>query len=594
MVRRIKNLEQQNAELQDSAKEKDIWIESIFNALANDERGPEVLEKLRQGQTYEQVAEWLGRPPFEDVGRLSATSEYRLSDIAKKYEEAMNLDATPENIQSLQWTDVTSNEALTHHLMALYFAWVHPVHMVFSETHFMSSYRSGDRTYCTPSLVNAICGMGCFYLVDEGGDETVAKDLSCQFLMQVHQDIAMEDQTKPIFATTYAILFLIELSAGQARKASSHLRLAVESLHRANVAGFSSEAFEITSWGIHTLNTAWAGFTYQKPSMPMSPRAIVFKDVELDKEGACWQPYRVPQDNAMSEIPSHAIRTAKELARLNQIILETINVYCGSCGRVTAKSILYLYRRYLQWKEALPPTMRIDESDSQPLPHVYSLHAHYHVALCQLFQPLLDYDRFSQVTLDHIRNITTQAAEDGIKVLRAYQKFFSARYQVPLQSFCLVHLCDTLVRRGRSDVDTQSVVTFCLEMLHLALPGFVFIGPLQAMFCQMILEQRLPLPKDVNKLMGGRTQYGLEEFLDACERVTYAQPIDVLLERLDPLIADKFEGEWHDFIEAHGGNNSDITVDTPFEGADEQFQERQSNRNSPSSRSMQINSLVNP
>lgn len=93
----------------------------------------------------------------------------------------------------------------------------------------------------------------------------------------------------------------------------------------------------------------------------------------MDKEGAYWQPYRFPYDNTADEIPSLAIQTAKELARLNQIVLDTINVYCGSRGRVKANSILYLYRKYLQWKEVLPSSMRVDDGSSQALPHIYFL-----------------------------------------------------------------------------------------------------------------------------------------------------------------------------------------------------------------------------
>lgn len=140
-------------------------------------------------------------------------------------------------------------------LMALYFTWIHPVHMLFSEKHFMASYRSGDHTYCTPVLVNIMCAMGCFLLVDEGGDEKDAKRHGTRFLEYVYRNIATEDQKKPTFATAYAMLFLVELSAGQARKAASHLRLAVESLHKADTTGFSQEAFEIVVFGVQTMNT---------------------------------------------------------------------------------------------------------------------------------------------------------------------------------------------------------------------------------------------------------------------------------------------------------------------------------------------------
>jgi len=254
MIRRIKSLEQQNAELQGSMREKQQWVESLVHALAQDERGAEAIERLKSGQSYEQLAVWLGRPPFENLHRLSPASETLLTNTVKKYENAMPV-ASIDGEMTARWTNVTSNDGVLHHLMALYFTWIHPVHMLFSEKHFMASFRNADHTYCTPVLVNLMCAMGCFLLVDEGGDEKDAKRLGARFLEQVYRNIATEDQRKPTFATTYAMLFLVELSAGQARKAASHLRLAVESLHKADTTNFAPEAFEIVSWGVRTTNT---------------------------------------------------------------------------------------------------------------------------------------------------------------------------------------------------------------------------------------------------------------------------------------------------------------------------------------------------
>jgi hypothetical protein len=64
-----------------------------------------------------------------------------------------------------------------------------------------------------------------------------------------------ETQMTPVSAVTYAILFLVELSSGKGASAFSHLRLAVESLRNVSQGNWSEEAFEITSFGIHTLNT---------------------------------------------------------------------------------------------------------------------------------------------------------------------------------------------------------------------------------------------------------------------------------------------------------------------------------------------------
>lgn len=95
---------------------------------------------------------------------------------------------------------------------------------------------------------------------------------------------------------------------------------------------------------------------------------------------------------------------------------------------------------------------------------------------------------------------------------------------------------------------------FCLETLSEAFPAFGYISTLQAMFCELVLANGLSLPpKDtLLELMGGRSWYSFsrEDKLNCCERLTYVQPVDLLRERLDSNVANDFEREWANFIEA--------------------------------------------
>jgi len=63
--------------------------------------------------------------------------------------------------------------------------------------------------------------------------------------------------------------------------------------------------------------------------------------------------------------------TAAEHAKLFRIVHESISVYCGRRGRVTAHHLLDLYESYLMWRDDLPPEIR--DIDHQPLPHVIFL-----------------------------------------------------------------------------------------------------------------------------------------------------------------------------------------------------------------------------
>jgi hypothetical protein len=109
-----------------------------------------------------------------------------------------------------------------------------------------------------------------------------------------------------------------------------------------------------------------------------------------------------------------------------------------------------------------------------------------------------------------------------------------------------------VVRYGEKD--SGNCVNFCLETLAEAAPGFAFVGTLQAMFCERVLACGLTLPPTavLSEVMSKRgwNSFSREDKLDCCERLTYAQPVDLLTERLDPNLASDFEEEWKAFNEA--------------------------------------------
>jgi len=65
--------------------------------------------------------------------------------------------------------------------------------------------------------------------------------------------------------------------------------------------------------------------------------------------------------------------TACEQAKLFRIVHDTINVYCGARGRVTAAAVIGCYKRFLNWKANLSEAVRHVDEESQPLPHVLCL-----------------------------------------------------------------------------------------------------------------------------------------------------------------------------------------------------------------------------
>lgn len=220
--------------------------------------------------------------------------------------------------------------------------------------------------------------------------------------------------------------------------------------------------------------------------------------------------------------------------------------------------------------------------------------------MCQLFRPILEIGVLPETTRAHLSDVTIQSALDGLQLLERYRSLYTNRYQNPLLAFCVVHICETLVRAGAVvKREQQRAVRLAFEATHEALTGFAYVGPLQYMFLQTTQEEGVDLPDDVEQLMCERTRYGPEEMLDACERVAFTQPYKILRDQVDRNLGVDFEREWKAFIEKHGaGARNQWGGRVMPQGARLEVGRSDSNSSSASggssARSMQINSVVNP
>lgn len=258
MIREIQRLQRKNEYLEeekDSLGEKNSWIERIMSELESDGQGPEIISRLKRGESHRAIAEWLGRPLVGPRTKdLSPTTENQISQAIEQYHRDL-----VENHDPRYWTNVSTEAELVEHLIQLYLTWIHPVHMLFDEEHFMSSFKDCSDVYCSAALVNVICAMSCHLLHDTRDDDEQTKSgiesLRNQFINESQSLMKDADFTKMTSIQTYAIMFLVEVGSGQGLMASSHLRLAVESLTAKKMSEQSPEAEEVSAWGILTLHT---------------------------------------------------------------------------------------------------------------------------------------------------------------------------------------------------------------------------------------------------------------------------------------------------------------------------------------------------
>lgn len=241
-------------------REKNNWVERILRAIRADEHGTAIIDRLRKGESYEAISKTLKRPPFSELPKLSPKSRVQLTKAIAEYSMDIEGERNAGNLMpGTSWTNVTDNSSLIDTLMALYFTWVHPVHMLFSENHFMASYKNQSELYCTSALVNVICAMGC-HLLDVLEDDrglfsgVEPKALREKFVKEALEGLPQDSQPKMTTIQSYALLFLVDLGSGKGSRASHYIRLAGDALNTRLEYHYATEAMEFTRWGVYALN----------------------------------------------------------------------------------------------------------------------------------------------------------------------------------------------------------------------------------------------------------------------------------------------------------------------------------------------------
>jgi hypothetical protein len=262
-------LQDEHFVLQESTKdlEKINQDQSVsLDILTNNGHVEEVISRLRAGETQDSIAEWLqGRPELEPfIGGMTG-SEHSLIAVVERVEKMYNgSDKSRDRHAPRLWTRVTNSQVLIRHLFELYFTWVHPVHMLFGEVDFLKSYRDGDEDYCSDALVNAVCAMAC-HLLDSPAPGLIGRDamdrfnLRDGFLTEARNLLKPGRELPMTSIQAFAVMYLVELSAGKARSATSYLRCAADNitLPRDSLQ-HAEESLQLSAWGIHTLNTSVA------------------------------------------------------------------------------------------------------------------------------------------------------------------------------------------------------------------------------------------------------------------------------------------------------------------------------------------------
>jgi len=527
--------------------------EQILQALSTDEKVPEILERLKNGETYESIVEWLGRAPIDDFETLSPRLSQHSTFEASDHEMS--------GVASTRWTTVTSNTAVLDHLFQLYFAWVHPVHTLFSEGHFVDSYKRQSEKYCSSNLVNAICAMACHLHTPEG-DDFDFDQFGTDFSDAVRSDIDADDKSIATIQA-FAVMFLVDCARGNGLRASSYLQVATSSLSSVDYHQneWVSEVWKNTVRGVRNLNVEWAQMAFQ---VPPTIKSAVYHDVEENDEeidAAKWYFYRYVNDQCPAW-PGLLATTNREKSKLTAIIQDiVIMMYTHYGPQISAHHLLQQYGRLVAWREELPSTIgNIEDNNGQALPHVLSLLILYSNTVVHLLRPLLDLEGFPSPLVEEI--IWTHAQQGLFLLDEHYRTQYTCRYQPVLQMFSILHISDLVARFFPGGVeggskDGPEAIQFGTEALIQSRTGFPVAGPLQEMLRKTAKECSIRFP--MNEIMAvpklPRGIYRIDDLIDACTRPSYIQPVNEIHSRYLPSISVDWvaEGAVLGFIEPGSG-----------------------------------------
>ncbi|KAH7379045.1 hypothetical protein BKA64DRAFT_631850 [Cadophora sp. MPI-SDFR-AT-0126] len=539
-------------------KVKDHLTGHILQALSTDEKVPDILGWLKHGETYQSIVEWLGRAPMDEFETLSPR-ESRHSAFEGSDHEMSGVSSTS------RWTSVTSDTVVLDHLFQLYFAWVHPVHTLFSEDRFADSYKRQLDNYCSSVLVNAICAMACHLSSAAEADETDLERLGGEFSDAVCANIDPGDK-KITTVQAFAVMFLVDCARANSLRASSYLRVATNSL-----AGFLcqesdgfAEVWKNTVRGVQNLNIEWAQVTFQAPPTINSTSYDGFEGNDNEQDSAKWYFHRYVNDQCPAW-PGLFATTNQEKTKLTAIIRDvTTMMYTRPGPQISARHLLHQYGRLMTWREELPSVIGNTENDSQALPHVLSLLILYSNTVILLLRPLLDFEGFPSSL---VKETIWSHAQQGLFLLdEHYRTQYTCRYQPVLQMFAVLHLTDIIARFFPGGMegggkDGFEAVQFGMEVLTQSRVGFPIASTLQEMLRRTSNECSIRLswnPTEFMAIPRPPKVYRMDDFLDACTRPTYTQPIDQIHLKYVPSFSSEWaiEGSAFGFLEPSPGTRS--------------------------------------
>jgi hypothetical protein len=114
---------------------------------------------------------------------------------------------------------------------------------------------------------------------------------------------------------------------------------------------------------------------------------------------------------------------------------------------------------------------------------------------------------------------------------QCYRTQYTSRYQPVLQLFAMLHICDVVARffPGKVDLigkDGAEAIKFGMESLMQVRAGYPIAGPFEELLLQTANECSIHTSYLRALSRPRKRRYRMDDFVDACTRLTYCQPVE--------------------------------------------------------------------
>ncbi|KAF2086168.1 hypothetical protein K490DRAFT_44859, partial [Saccharata proteae CBS 121410] len=334
----------------------------------------------------------------------TSTLRFRdLDDDCRGQTASLRADSIHE---SKPWTSVTSDNDFIEHLLRLYFTWCHPVHPLFSETHFYEGYRRADTRYCSSILLNAILAFACHYSdrPEARTDPLSARTAGDQFFAEAKA--LMNEDERPFLTTIQANAIMSYREASMGRDTTGYhrihmsmamaletgLNLNLSSNPQSRAVPMDVEERKVTFWGCFAMDTVWALCTGRIPTVQNAAISLDRCSLAARPEIRAWAPY---SDDSNASIVVHQSVNAHNylyyLSTLIEITNDMLFMFFANKETIQQRWLMRFNTRLEEWYRTLPEMLRIPGDLQNPtnrgpiLPNVLLLHAMFHTCTLQLF-----------------------------------------------------------------------------------------------------------------------------------------------------------------------------------------------------------------